>query len=354
MALWLSLILIIVLLPPVLAIKPPSKVTEILYVANSGGDDVTVVEVPGHKVIGRIKVGVHDADGLAASRSGDRLYVTVVSPPSVVAIDTATDKILWRASVSEKPNLPSVSGDGRYVYVPIFSSDHVEVIDTEKQSVVAKIRVGSHPHNTIASADGKRIYATAALQNHVVVIDVATQKILSIILCGDQVRPIAVTRDEKRMYVQFSGFHGFAIVDLTQRDEAGPFIGRMVERISHSPLPEGVKPAVHNTFTHGLALSPDDKYLGSVSVVADHVAFFGVPDHKLIGAVAVGKAPRWITFSSDGKLCYVSNTGSDDISAISMETRQEIARIPVGKEPKRILTVVVPNRQTPGPSASSR
>ncbi|HUE81524.1 MAG TPA: beta-propeller fold lactonase family protein [Pyrinomonadaceae bacterium] len=340
------LLLIASLLPPVFLLTPElGRTTEVLYIANSGGDDVNVVEVPGHRVIGNIKVGKHDADGLAASRTGDRLYVTVVDPASVVAIDTATDKVLWRVPVSPRPNLPSVSGDGRYVYVPIFSSDHVEVIDTQKQSVVAKIRVGSHPHNTIANSDGKRIYATAALQNQVVVIDVATQKITEIIPCGDQVRPIAVTRDEKRMYVQFSGLHGVAIADLTHRDEADPFIGKIVETIHHPALAEGVKPAVHNTLSHGLALSPDEKYLGSVSVVADHVAFFSVPDHKLVTTVAVGKAPRWITFSSDGKFAYVSNTGSNDVSAISMETLQEVVRIPAGKEPKRILTVVVPNRQ---------
>lgn len=354
MTLWISLVLIIIMLPPVSVVTPAGKVAEILYVANSGGDDVTVVEVAGNKVIGSIKVGLHDADGLATSKSGDRLYVTVTSPPSVVAIDTATDKILWRVSVSEKPNQLSVSGDGRYVYVPIFSSDHVEVIDTETKSVFARIRVGSHPHNTFANSDGKRIYATAALQNHVVVIDVATQKVVSVIPCGDQVRPITVTRDEKRMYVQFSGLHGFAVADLTYRDEAGPFVGRIVEKIHHPPIPDGAKTPVHNTLAHGIALSPDDKYLGSVSTVADHVAFFSVPDHKLIGIVAVGKAPRWITFSSDGKLCYVSNTGSNDVSVISVETLREIARIPAGKEPKRILTVVVPNRRVSHPSQSDK
>lgn len=327
------------LLPPVFS-APFAQVKEILYIANSGGDDVTVVELPSHRVVGTIKVGDHDADGLAASTSGETLYVTVAKPASVVAIDTATDKILWRVPVSERPNLPSVSGDGRFVYVPIFSSDHVEVIDTEKQAVVHRIRVGARPHNTITSADGKSIYATAALQNQVVVIDVATQKIVSTILCGDQVRPIAITRDEKRMYVQFSGLHGFAIADLTHRNDNDPFLGKMVQTIHHQPpLAEGVKPAVHNTFAHGLALSPDESYLGSVSVVADHVAFFSVPDHKLVATVTVGNAPRWITFSGDGKFAYVSNTGSNDVSGISMETFEEVVRIPAGKGPKRILTV---------------
>jgi YVTN family beta-propeller protein len=183
--------------------------------------------------------------------------------------------------LSKNPNQPAVSGDGRYVYAPIFSSDHVEVIDTRERSVTARIRVGSHPHNTITSADGRRIYATAALQNQIVVIDVATQRVVSVIPCGDQVRPIAVNRDESRLYVQFSGLHGFAIADLTSRDESSPFLGRIVHKVLHPPYPEGSIPPVPNTYAHGLALSPDEKFLGSVSAVADHVAFFDVQDHKL-------------------------------------------------------------------------
>lgn len=52
-----------------------------------------------------------------------------------------------------------------------------------------------------------------------------------------------------------------------------------------------------------------------------------------------GSCPNWITFSPDGRYVAVSNSGSDDCSIIDTNTRREMARIKVGKGPKRLLAV---------------
>jgi YVTN family beta-propeller protein len=52
-----------------------------------------------------------------------------------------------------------------------------------------------------------------------------------------------------------------------------------------------------------------------------------------------------VTFGHDGRVCYVSNAGSDDVSAVDLAARREVARIKVGRMPKRLLTVVVPERR---------
>src|SRR5690242_1865260 len=84
--------------------------TELLYVANSQGDELTVIRLPDHKPLGSVKVGSHP-HGLAASRDGKRLYVSVESSKEVLALDTATDEILWRVPVSDHPNEIALSGD---------------------------------------------------------------------------------------------------------------------------------------------------------------------------------------------------------------------------------------------------
>src|SRR6185437_10942031 len=89
--------------------------TELLYVANSQGDDLTVIRLPGHETLGSVKVGDHP-HGLAASRDGRRLYVSVESTKEVLALDTATDQILWRTTVSDRPNEIALSGDGRRLF----------------------------------------------------------------------------------------------------------------------------------------------------------------------------------------------------------------------------------------------
>jgi YVTN family beta-propeller protein len=52
--------------------------------------------------------------------------------------------------------------------------------------------------------------------------------------------------------------------------------------------------------------------------------------------------PNWIAFSPDGRYAAVSNSSSYDCSIIDTHTRQEIARVKVGKGPKRLLVVGVP------------
>ena len=49
-----------------------------------------------------------------------------------------------------------------------------------------------------------------------------------------------------------------------------------------------------------------------------------------------------MTFSPDGELLYVSNSGSNDVSVIDIKLFREVVRIPVGMSPKRLLVVKVP------------
>ena len=57
--------------------------------------------------------------------------------------------------------------------------------------------------------------------------------------------------------------------------------------------------------------------------------------HKLIKD---GEKPYWSTTSANGKRCYVSWSGTDNISVISYKKRKTIANIPVGDHPQRIRT----------------
>ena len=49
----------------------------------------------------------------------------------------------------------------------------------------------------------------------------------------------------------------------------------------------------------------------------------------------------WMTFSPDGKRCYISERIGNTVAVIDTETRQTIARIPVGSVPKRVMVVTL-------------
>jgi len=47
-------------------------------------------------------------------------------------------------------------------------------------------------------------------------------------------------------------------------------------------------------------------------------------------------------FSPDGKYCYISERIGDTVAVIDTATRKTVSRIEVGKAPKRLLAVDLP------------
>src|SRR5438552_3787940 len=64
-----------------------------LYVTNSAGDNIHVIDLRTFKVVGEIKTPDHP-HGVAASGDGRRLFITVESDHTLRIIDTATDRVV--------------------------------------------------------------------------------------------------------------------------------------------------------------------------------------------------------------------------------------------------------------------
>jgi YVTN family beta-propeller protein len=313
---------------------------QLLYVENTISGDVTVVEIPSHKVVSTIpasKVGNHP-DDVIASKQGDVIYVNRHDTRDVIAISTATEEVLWRAPVGGRPDHLAVSHDGREVYVPLFDEGELEIIDTAKKAVVAKIDIGYGPHSTKVSANGRLLYVGHLLSDQVMVIDLATRKVVKTVAVPEGVRPFAISPDDKRLYAQLSKLHGFVVVDL----ETGHLVQTVHLPSLGVPLPMGWP----QTVNHGLALTADGRLLLAAGSMKDFVAIYQVSDMSLLATIPVGKDPNWIVFSPDERFAYVSNRGEHTVSVISMADRKEIARLKAGKLPMRMTTATVPSPRT--------
>lgn len=336
------------LLIALLGSQTAGRRAEILYVHNTNSGEISMIEIPGHDVIGTIPIGLY-MDYVAASPSGDVLYVNRVeslgaTPRNVgesgelIAVSTATDRVLWRLRLEHMPHHMSVSKDGRRIFVPYYDSWWVAVVDVEKRAVIKKIFVGNGSHGTKLSPDGRRLYVGSMMNDFMSVIDTERLEVVRRIPFDDGVRPFVMTRDEKTMYVQESRLHGFVVVDLQT--------GKKVKKVRLPALPENASlPELYpNTFNHGILLSHDEKLLFTNASVADYVAVYSHPDLTLIKTIPVGRDPNAIAQSKDGRFVYVTNRGSNDLSIISVEEMKEIKRIRLGSYPQRMVVIDVPNR----------
>lgn len=305
-----------------------------LYVTNSLGNDITVIDLKALKPVGDIEVGdrVH---GVCAQADGRRIFSTVESDHTLKVIDTATNTVLKTIPLTGRPNQCAVTPNGRFVGVPIRDGNSIDIVDTTVGKVVKVLPV-KVPHNCFNNGSNDFMYVSSMGDHEIDKVDLRTMRYVAKIPVGGIPRPYDVTKDGKKIYVALTDFHGFAIVNASAGSDAN------IKRVALPPAPASGCTLEPNTPTHGLALSPDGKQLWVTSLADSGVYVYDVSTGKISKEIPTGKCPNWISFSPDGKYCAVSNSSSDDASVFDARTRKELARIKVGQGPKRLVAVNVP------------
>jgi YVTN family beta-propeller protein len=328
---WTAFLLFFLFLE--IATAPASAQSIRLYVDNSEGDDVSVIDLKTLNTVEDIRLG-NKVHGLAIQADGRRLFATIESDNTLRVLDTATNKTIATIKLTGRPNQCAVTPDGHYVAVPIRDKNAVDIVDIEQEKVVKTLPV-SKPHNAFNAGSNRYLFVSAMGANQINIIDLTTMSYSAKVPVGGIPRPYVVTPDGTTMYVAVTDLHGFMKVDVssgkTQRVE--------MPSENHTPTERSFEPS--NTLTHGLALSPDGSELWVTSLLDDSLYVYDVKANKITGRVQVGDGPNWVTFSPDGKYVCVSNTGTNDVSIIDVRARREVKRVKVGIAPKRIVATML-------------
>ena len=303
-----------------------------IYVANSDGDDVTIIDPATNAVAGRIQVSANP-HGIVPSLDKKRFYVSSESKDVLDVVDRASGKVIRSVPLGRRPNNVAITADGKRVYVCIRQETVVDIVDTASLEKVKSVEVGHGPHNVYRTPDGKYMLATAMDDKKLTAIDIKTEKPAFEIPVGGVPRPVIIEAGADnvpvRLFVQLSNLHGFAVVDYAKRE--------VVKRVLLPDAPAGAKPLIPETFSHGMGIAPDGKTLWVTSLLDNSVSVFSMPDLKRLATTPVGRGPDWMAFTPDNKRCFVSNAGSNSVSVLDVASYKEVAKIPVGKIPKRII-----------------
>src|ERR1700758_4979776 len=186
-----------------------------LYVGNSRGDDISVIDMASLKVTGDIKAGerVH---GVCLQADGKRLFVTVETDHTLRIIDTATQQTIGTVKVTGRPNQCAATPDGKYVVVPIRDGDSVDVIDVSQQKIVKTLPI-KEPHNALNTGSNRYLYVSSMGSHEIDVIDLEKMDYSAVIPAGGRPRPYAVSTDGKTMFVAVADLHGFVVVDIPNK-----------------------------------------------------------------------------------------------------------------------------------------
>ena len=304
-----------------------------IYVANSAGDDISVIDPATNKVTGTIKVS-NNPHGIVPSPDKSRFYVSSEGDNVLDVVDRASSKVIKKIPLGTRPNNVAITPDGKRVYICIRQESWVDIVDTVSLEKVKSVEVGRYPHNVYRTDDGHYMLATSMGDKKITAIDTKTEEVAFEIPVPGVPRPVAMDPGPMHLFVQLSSFHGFVVVDYAKR--------QVVKTVMLPDAPPDAKPFVPLTYSHGMGVTPDHKTLWVTSMLNNAAYAYSLPDLQLQATIPIGEGPDWITFTPDSRCVYISNAGSDSVSAIDTTTMKELARIHVGKVPKRIITVELP------------
>src|SRR3954470_2240231 len=315
----------------------------------------------------------HDqfVDDAFTSHDGRFLYVSRPSFADVVAINLRTRDIAWRTPVEGyRADHMAISPDGKTLLVSASTAKKVHAIETATGKIVGGFPSGDQPHENNYSRDGSLIYHASIgtvytpLDNPLLdpskgdrffqIVDARDYHVIKRINMGEKldafgqpdmsaaVRPMALSPDERWLYFQVSFFHGFVEYDL-QQDR--------VTRLANLPLSQKAAGMQREEYLldsahHGLSMSPQGDKLCAAGTMSDYAAIVHRDDFSYRIA-AHGQKPYWSTNSADGRYCFVSFSGDDEVGAISYAKEKEVARVTVGDHPQRMRMGVIRTKFLP-------
>ncbi|WP_417501247.1 YncE family protein [Marinobacter sp.] len=304
-------------------------------------------------------------DDMYSTRDGKLLIVSRPSFADVVAIDIATNRIVWRFEVEGyRSDHMALSPDGTEVAVSASTGKVVHILDVRTGKERGRFPTGDSPHENVYSKDGKKIYHASighvfTLADRGALRDIKGNRIFKVVNAdtleeiksfdisdklaeagypgmSPAIRPMAHTEDEKFFYFQLSFFHGFVEYDM-ENDQITR-VANLPNLVPNMPVERYVNDSAH----HGISMGGNDEKLCVAGTMSDYVAIVERESFEFEVLEGLGEKPYWITRDKSGENCFVSWSGTDQISVINIDRAEEVARIDVGDHPQRIREGSVP------------
>ena len=279
-----------------------------LYVANSGSNDVTIIDTASDRVLTTAPTGARPL--LPCVAANDESVYLPSGPDKSVTVLGAGGGFKKTVAVGLAPHDVAVSPDCRWAYQPNSAAHTVTVIDGKDYSVVGEVKVGLGPGHIVFDPESRFAYVANTVSDDVTVIDTANHEVIATIPAGAVAHLPALSHDGRYGYVA-----NFAADNLTVWD--------CQDRRVIATIPVGIYP-------HFFAPSPDGKWLVVSNTGESTICLIDAHEHEPRARLGVGGAPAHIAFSPDGELAFVGCESSDEVAVIDLGRQHVIDLIRAG------------------------
>lgn len=310
---------------------------------------------------------------LALSKDGNSLFTIAQESGQLLITDLKNNRTRG-IKVGETPHSIVLSPDEQTAFITNQWSDYVSVIDLKSLTEKEKLNTGNGPAGVILSPDEKFLYVVNSFSNDISIIDLKTRKEIKRLPGGNNPTGIGISPDGKTLYVTsrraLIAPYGLPIeTELTKVNVESQLVAErrnvesayLMENISFTPAgdlaivtlvrPKNYVPSVQVErgwmINHGIGIIEQKENGRTIQLLLDE------PN-------AYYSDPFDIVVTPDGTKAFISNSGTDCITVVSIDSiralinrssdqelktyanhlgissRYVLKRIPVGANPKGI------------------
>jgi len=271
---------------------------------------------------------------LAVSKDGNRLYVVAQESNEVLVVDAVKQKVLTKIMVGTQPHSIVLSNDGQKAYVSNQWSDNVSVIDLNTSKVIDTLKTGNGPAGLSISQDNKYLYVVDSYSSNISVLDLSTGEERKRFDAGNNPTGAGLSPDGKTLYVpsrraMIAPYGETLKTELTVVDESTQRI-RERRNIESAYLMENVAFTPSGDLAMMTLIRPKN-LVPSIQVEQGWMMNFGIGivEQKENGRTiqllidqpnAYYSDPFDIVITPDGKKAFISSSGVNTISAVSIDS----------------------------------
>ena len=277
----------------------------------------------------------------AVAVSPDGQMVVAVNPDSdsVTVVDAVSMLFLAEIPVGNDPRTLTIASDSQTALVANHAGTTLSVLDLAQLMEVSRYPVDPLPYGVVS--DGTHAFVTELARSNVSVLDWTTGELLARITVEPFPAGLALSADKASLYVThfFSGY--VTLIDTHSLQVKANITTGVSTNLSQFVViaPAGDKaylPQTRSNITNTAMLFDNTVFpivnvldLSTLNLLVQERVTLDTADQPV-------NMPFAVVLSPDGKILYLVNAGSNDLSVIDLSTNQGIAHIYVGANPRGI------------------
>ena len=277
--------------PHEIAVSPDGRLALVAnYGAQQPGSSLTLLDVPGAKVVKTIELGEYRRPHGLVFLDGRRALVTSEASKSLLEVDVEAGKVTRAIPTGQEvSHMVAVTPDGSRAFIANIGSGSMTAVDLKAGKSLGDVKTGAGAEGIDVTPDGRQVWVTNREADTVTVVDAKTLEILGSVPSASFPIRAKATPDGKHVLVSNAKSGDLSVFSTADRKLAR----RVTLQVASAADKEG----------------------------------------RLMGAFGDSSVPIGILIEPDGKRAFVAHANGDAISIVDLGKWERVGALTAGKEP---------------------